>query len=64
MGKISQFALQKPYLEQSAGYNQGRVILQTGSKDLRVVLEGGLYSRAGSVTGFTVYFLKIFRLFT
>jgi len=54
MGKISQFALHKPYLEQSAGYSQGRVILQTGSQDLRAVLEGGLYSRAGSVTGFTV----------
>ena len=28
--------------------------MQNESQDLRVVLEGGLYSRAGNVTGFTV----------
>ena len=28
--------------------------MQNGIKELRVVPEGGLYSRAGSVTGFTV----------
>ena len=36
-----------------AGYIQGRVILYFWSRRVRVVLEGGLYSRAGSVTGFT-----------
>ena len=38
----------------SAGYAQGRVILHIRPKNVRVVLEGVLYSRAGSVTGFTV----------
>ena len=45
----------KCYILSIADYIQGRVILPNGSKELRVVLEGGLYSRAaGSVTGFTV----------
>ena len=39
---------------QNAGSIQGRVILQSYCKKVRVVFEGVLYSRAGSVTGFTV----------
>ena len=38
-----------------AGYIQGRVILQFRDEKVRVVFEGGLYSRAGSVTGFTLF---------
>ena len=51
MGKNGVFG----HFWRNAGYTQGRVILQIRPKNVRVVLEGGLYSRAGSVTGFTVF---------
>ena len=62
MGKMASFCTKTVIHLGNAGYIQGRVILQFRDEKVRVVFKGGLYSRAGSVTGFTVYKSTYFSL--